>query len=139
MDARFRTADGWSVEVVRLDCTPNNHDGEWIRIRYCGYYVTDVRSVQALEAYVALKDLEEALNRVGWCRICDLCSAPRVLSGTGGPRQVLAVVSRGRLPARDGVLEICRGRRARAGPNSACRRRVPQDVHATGVCACKQL
>ncbi len=29
MADRYRTGDGWSVEVVRLTCTPDRHDGEW--------------------------------------------------------------------------------------------------------------
>ena len=28
MTGRYRTRDGWSVEVVRLTCTPDHHDGE---------------------------------------------------------------------------------------------------------------
>jgi hypothetical protein len=41
MADRYRTEDGWSVEVVWLTCTPDHHDGEWLRVRYCGYIVQD--------------------------------------------------------------------------------------------------
>jgi hypothetical protein len=61
MAPSYRTADGWSVEVVRLACIPNRHDGEWIRVRHYEYFVADARSVEALESYFALVDLEEAL------------------------------------------------------------------------------
>jgi hypothetical protein len=39
MTERFRTADGWSVEVVRLTGTPDHHDGEWLRVNYFGFHV----------------------------------------------------------------------------------------------------
>ena len=38
MADRYRTKDGWSVEIVQLTCTPDHHDGEWLRIRYFGYH-----------------------------------------------------------------------------------------------------
>ena len=58
---RYRTKDGWSVEVVNLACTPNHHDGEWLRVRNYGYFVADLQSVDALEDYVPLSALEDAL------------------------------------------------------------------------------
>lgn len=61
MADRYRTADGWSVEVVRLTGTPDRHDGEWFRLRYLGYHVHDVRSIAELARYVPLAELEEAL------------------------------------------------------------------------------
>jgi hypothetical protein len=63
MADRYHTRDGWSVEVVRLTCTPDRHDGEWLRIRYLGYYVHDARSVMELESYIPLSELEDALAR----------------------------------------------------------------------------
>ena len=59
MADRYRTSDGWSVEVVRLACTPDRHDGEWLRIRHLGWYIRDTRSIAELEQYVSLADLEE--------------------------------------------------------------------------------
>src|SRR5450755_2163100 len=47
MADRYRTADGWSVEVVRLSMTPDHQDGTWIRVRYYDFYVADVRTCQS--------------------------------------------------------------------------------------------
>ena len=58
---KYKTRDGYSVEVVQLADT-GNHDGQWLRVRYHGYYVADVRSVLELESYFPLADLEEALS-----------------------------------------------------------------------------
>src|SRR5260221_10947799 len=58
MADRYRTGDGWSVEVVRLTCTPDRHDGEWLRIRHLGYDIRDTRNIAVLEQYVSLADLE---------------------------------------------------------------------------------
>jgi hypothetical protein len=55
---RYRTVDGWTVEVVQLSCTPNHCDGEWLRIRYFGFHVADVRSVAELERWVPLASLD---------------------------------------------------------------------------------
>jgi hypothetical protein len=57
----YRAAEGWSVEVVRLSRTPDRHDGEWIRIRYCGFYVRDTRGIVELERHVSLAGLKDAL------------------------------------------------------------------------------
>lgn len=60
MSARYRTSDGrWRVEVVRLTGTPDRHDGEWIRVRYSGWYVADVRTVEHLAEFLDLADLAE--------------------------------------------------------------------------------
>jgi hypothetical protein len=56
MGAMYRTRDGYTVEVVRLADT-----GEWLRVRYHGFHVADVRTISELERYVPLSDLEEAL------------------------------------------------------------------------------
>jgi hypothetical protein len=58
MGERYRTEGGWSVEVVRLSCTPDHRDGEWLRVRYFGFHVADVRSVAELEQWFPLADLE---------------------------------------------------------------------------------
>jgi len=58
---KYKTKDRYSVEVVQLADT-GNHDGQWLRVRYHGYYVADVRSVLELESYFPLADLEEALT-----------------------------------------------------------------------------
>lgn len=39
MGDRYRTADVWTVEVVRLTATPDMHDGESIRVRYFGFTI----------------------------------------------------------------------------------------------------
>ncbi len=46
---RYRTASGWSVEVVERSATPDNSDGQQLRVRYHGFYVADVRTVAELE------------------------------------------------------------------------------------------
>ena len=38
MADHYRTANGWSVEPVTLTLTPDRHDGQWLRVRYLGYY-----------------------------------------------------------------------------------------------------
>jgi hypothetical protein len=61
--ARYRTADGWSVEVVRLSGTPDRHDGESFRVSHHGFWVGYARSLAELEKWVDVTDLEEALGR----------------------------------------------------------------------------
>ena|SRR5215813_12913573 len=58
MAPTYRTKDGYTVEVVQLSDTSGNHDGEWLRVRYHGYHVADVRSVAELERYFPLGELE---------------------------------------------------------------------------------
>lgn len=58
MADRWRAPGGWTVEVVRLSGTPNNHDGEWLRVRQFGAWTADVRSPAELEQWFALADLE---------------------------------------------------------------------------------
>jgi hypothetical protein len=60
---KYGTRDGYSVEVVQLAGTSGNHDGQWLRVRYHGFYVADVRTVTELEKYFPLSELEEALPR----------------------------------------------------------------------------
>ena len=64
MGSTYRTKDGYTVEVVQLSDTSGNHDGEWLRVRYHGYHVADVRSVAELARYFPLGELEaDALAR----------------------------------------------------------------------------
>lgn len=63
MADRWRTTDDWSVEVVRLRLTPDHHDGEWLRVRFHGLWVADVRQVAELAEWFPLADLAEALAR----------------------------------------------------------------------------
>jgi hypothetical protein len=51
MADRYRTPDGWTVEVVALT------EGERLRIRHHGFYVADVRSVAELERWVPADEL----------------------------------------------------------------------------------
>jgi hypothetical protein len=39
MGDRYRTADGWAVEVVELSATPDRNDGERLKITYYGFFV----------------------------------------------------------------------------------------------------
>jgi hypothetical protein len=59
---RYRTRSGWAVSIVQLTCTPNRHDGSWIRLSHHGFWVADVRDPGALASYVSLAELEEALT-----------------------------------------------------------------------------
>jgi hypothetical protein len=58
MANRYRTASGWSVEVVERSGTPDNSNGPQLRVRYHGFYVADVRTVAELEQWFPLADLE---------------------------------------------------------------------------------
>jgi hypothetical protein len=65
MGDRYRTADGWAVEVVELWATPDRNDGPRLKVTYCGFFVGLVRTVAELETWFALSDLElEALTLV---------------------------------------------------------------------------
>jgi hypothetical protein len=78
MGDRYRTADGWAVEVVALSATPDGNDGERLKITYCGFFVALVRTVGELETWLPLSDLEpETLTRgVRWCMGLP-CSGPQ--------------------------------------------------------------
>ena len=39
MGDRYRTADGWAVEVVELSATPDRNDSERLKVTYCGFFV----------------------------------------------------------------------------------------------------
>ena len=62
MAERWRAADGWTVEVVQLSCTPNHRDGMWLRVKQYSSWVADVRTVAELAQYVELADLEPELG-----------------------------------------------------------------------------
>ena len=53
---KYKTKDGYSVEVVQLAT------GDWLRVRHHGFHVADVRTIAELESYFPLSDLEEALS-----------------------------------------------------------------------------
>src|SRR5262249_29348126 len=53
-----RTAGRWSVEPVTPAIDPAGHDGQWLRVRYLGYYIADCGSVAELERWVRLGELE---------------------------------------------------------------------------------
>lgn len=57
-DMRYRTRDGWSVEIVSLTETPDHHDGKWMRVTYFGSWVADVRTPEELAHYFPLAELE---------------------------------------------------------------------------------
>ena len=58
MGDRWRTADGWAVEIIGLECTPDRHDGTWMKVTYYGFFVALVRSVAQMERWFRLADLE---------------------------------------------------------------------------------
>ena len=69
MTERYRTASGWSVEIVRRTATPDHHDGESLRVCQFGCYVADVRTPVELERYFPLAELEpDSLRAVGSSR-----------------------------------------------------------------------
>ena len=58
MGDRYRTPDGWAVEVVGLSATPDRNDGECLKVTCYGFFVALVRTVAELEQWSALSDLE---------------------------------------------------------------------------------
>jgi hypothetical protein len=64
MAERWRAPGGFTVEVVRLSCTPDKTDGERLRLTQYGSWVADVRTVGELERWIDLADLEPDL--VAW-------------------------------------------------------------------------
>lgn len=62
MADRWRTGLGWSVEVVTVRLTPDSHDGTWLRVRYLGYWVADVRQADELARWFPIAELAEALT-----------------------------------------------------------------------------
>jgi hypothetical protein len=67
---RCRSADGeWQVDVIRLIATGTHRDGDWLRIRRWGCHIADVRTVDELQEYVDLADLQEGLGRTDGRRL----------------------------------------------------------------------
>jgi hypothetical protein len=64
MAERWRAPGGFTVEVVRLSCTPDKTDGERLRLTQYGSWVADVRTVGELERWIDLAYLEPDL--VAW-------------------------------------------------------------------------
>jgi hypothetical protein len=58
MGDRYRTANGWAVEVVGLSATPDRNDGERLKVTYCGFFVALVRTAAELEQWFPLAELE---------------------------------------------------------------------------------
>jgi hypothetical protein len=58
MGDRYRTPNGWAVEVVGLSATPDRNDGERLKVTYYGFFVAVVRTVAELEQWFALSELE---------------------------------------------------------------------------------
>jgi hypothetical protein len=55
----YRAPGGWRVEVVRLEDTPDRHDGTWLRVTQFGWWTADLRSVVELERFFPLGELQE--------------------------------------------------------------------------------
>lgn len=70
MGDRYRTADGWAVEVVELSATPDRNDGERLKVTYYGSFVDLVRTAAELEQWFPLTDLQPD----GLVRRCRLAS-----------------------------------------------------------------
>jgi hypothetical protein len=49
--ARYRTPDGWTIEVVQLA------EGERLRIRHHGFYVADAHNVDDLARWIPAAEL----------------------------------------------------------------------------------
>ena len=98
MGAEYRTKDGYTVEVVRLADT-----GEWLRVRYHGFHVADVRTISELERYVPLADLEEALTpRSGPPPVPRSSTSPSSRRGGHAPADCRTPAGRARSPGQPG-------------------------------------
>jgi hypothetical protein len=64
MGDRYRTADGWAVEVIALCATPDRNDGERLKVTYCGFFVALVATVTELEQWFPLASLEQDTLKV---------------------------------------------------------------------------
>jgi hypothetical protein len=80
MGDRYRTPDGWAVEVVGLSATPDCNDGERLKVTYCGFFVAVVRTVAELEQWFTLSDLEPE-TLISRCERA--CRAVPLLQGRG--------------------------------------------------------
>jgi hypothetical protein len=73
MSESWRAPGGWTVEIVQLSQTPDNHDGSWIRLRLNGFFVADVATVAELAEWIDVADLEPGgltllVKMTGRCR-----------------------------------------------------------------------
>jgi hypothetical protein len=59
MADRWRAPGGWTVEVVHLNGTSENSDGERLRVCQYGFFTSDVRTVAELERFFPVAELEE--------------------------------------------------------------------------------
>jgi hypothetical protein len=109
MGDRYRTPDGWAVEVVGLTATPDRNDGERLKVTYYGFFVAVVRTVAELEQWFALSDLEP-----------ETLIARRKRAGWPGPvRPGRGRRSRGRSRTRPGTADRLTDRRGRFRQRSA--------------------
>lgn len=53
MADRYRTPDGWTVEVVQLDT------GDRLRVRHHGFYVADVTNLDDLARWIPTAELAQ--------------------------------------------------------------------------------
>jgi hypothetical protein len=53
-----RAPGGWRATVMRLENTPDRHDGQWIRLTQHGFWTSDVHSVAELSRFLPLDALE---------------------------------------------------------------------------------
>ena len=53
MADRYRTPDGWTVEVLQLDT------GDRLRIRHHGFYIADVANVDNLAHWIPTAELAQ--------------------------------------------------------------------------------
>src|ERR1700691_1917674 len=97
MGDRYRTADGWVVEVIELSAAPDRNDGERLKVTYCGFFVAVVRTVAELEQWFALSDLEpdtliSRRKRTGWAGSvhpsCGKCCRGRSWTRPGAPNRL---------------------------------------------------
>jgi hypothetical protein len=128
MGDRYRTPDGWAVEVVELSATPDRNDGERLKVTYYGFFVAVVRTVAELEQWFALSDLEPEtliLPRERADRPVPVCRGPgkrsRGQSPTGPGTGDRPKHRRGRSRQRSGELSAITDARAGASPpTTAC-------------------
>jgi hypothetical protein len=109
MGDRYRTPDGWVVEVIELSATPDRNDGERFKVTYYGFFVALVSTVAELEQWLALSDLEPETLILR--RKCAGWPGP---VGTGRGKR-----SRGRSRTRPGTADRLTDRRVRSRPSRA--------------------
>lgn len=50
----------WRVDIIRLNCTSDNRDGEWLRVHRDGMFHSEVRTIAELGDVLDVADPEEA-------------------------------------------------------------------------------